>query len=159
MCPETFRDHSLFRGRLGHRSESPQKEEEEEEEDSSQKVRQVRRGDIIGEINTINLHILIWGDQYQPSISKLPSSGQLNLGNFNILLTLFHLNERANFDCEILLTRWSTQHLVPTVDLRSPYHFPRIEFITFCALVQSTELFETTDLSLVSSKPPNFLSD
>ena len=75
------------------RSESPQKEEEEVEENSSQKVRRVRRGDIIAEINTINLYSLILGDQYQLSISKLPSSGPLNLENFNIMLTLFNLKE------------------------------------------------------------------
>ena len=69
---ETFKDDFLFRGRSGCRSESPQKEEEEVEEESSQKFMRVRRGDIIGEINTINLHKLIWGDRYQPSISKLP---------------------------------------------------------------------------------------
>ena len=123
MCLETFKDHSLFQGHSGRRSEIPQKEEEEEEEDSSQKVRWVRRGDIIGEINTINLRNLIWGDQYQPSISKLPSSRSLNLENFNILLTLFHMNESTTSDRGMLLTRWSTQHLVPTVDLRIPYHF------------------------------------
>ena len=44
--PETFRDHSSFRGHSGCRSEIP-REEEEEEEDSSQKVRRVRRGDVI----------------------------------------------------------------------------------------------------------------
>ena len=128
MCLETFRDHSLFWGRLRRRSESPQKEEEEEEEDSSQKVRRVRRGNIIEEINTINLHSLIWGDQYQPSISKLPSSGPLNLENFNILLTLFHMNEWETSDRGMLLTRWSTQHLVSTVDIYSPYHFLRIDY-------------------------------
>ena len=47
MCLETFRDHSLFRGLSWRRLESPRKEEEEELDDSSQKVRQVRRGDIV----------------------------------------------------------------------------------------------------------------
>ena len=46
-CPETFKDNFLFRGRSGCRSERPWEEEEEEEEDSSQKVRRVRRGDVI----------------------------------------------------------------------------------------------------------------
>ena len=110
-------------------------------------------------LNTINLHSLVWGVQYQPSISKLPSSGLLNLEKFNIMLTLFHLNEWATSDHRMLLTRWSTQHLVPTRDLRNPYHFPWIKFLTFSALVQSAELFETVDLSLPSSKPPDFLSD
>nr|CAA44874.1 legumin-like storage protein [Picea glauca] len=46
-CPETFRDHSSFQGRSRRRSEGRREEEEEEEEDSSQKVRRVRRGDVI----------------------------------------------------------------------------------------------------------------
>ena len=46
-CPETFIDHSSFRGRLGCILESPWEENKEEEEDSSQKVRRVRRGDVI----------------------------------------------------------------------------------------------------------------
>ena len=46
-CPETFKDNFLFRGRSGCRSERPWEKEEEEEEDSSQKVRRVRRGDVI----------------------------------------------------------------------------------------------------------------
>ena len=78
-------------------------------------------------LNTINLHSLIWGDQYQSLISKLPSLGPLNLDNSNILLILFHLNEWENSDREMLLTRWSTQHLVLTVYLCSPYHFLRID--------------------------------
>ena len=59
-------------------------------------------------LETINLHNLIWGDQYQPSISKLPSSRPLNLENFNILLTLFHLNEWATSDHGMLLIHWSS---------------------------------------------------
>ena len=45
-CPETFREDSSFRGRSCRRSEG-RREEEDEEEDSSQKVRRVRRGDVI----------------------------------------------------------------------------------------------------------------
>nr|AAA68981.1 legumin-like storage protein [Pseudotsuga menziesii] len=45
-CPETFREDSSFRGRSCRRSEG-RREEEDKEEDSSQKVRRVRRGDVI----------------------------------------------------------------------------------------------------------------
>ena len=62
-------------------------------------------------INTIILHSLIWGDQYQPLISKLPSLGLLNLENFNILLSLFHLNKWATSSHRMLLTHWSTKIL------------------------------------------------
>ena len=48
-------------------------------------------------LNTINLHNLIWGDQYQPSISKLPSPGPFIVENFSIFPIPFSSDCLSNF--------------------------------------------------------------
>ena len=109
----------------------------------------------VPKINTINLHSLIWGNQHQPLIYNMSSSEPSKLEKLNIPLILSLLIERASSEHEIHLVCRSTRSLVVTVDLCSLYHFPRIEILTFFALVQFAELSTTIDLSPLLSQPPD----
>ena len=84
-------------------------------------------------VNTINLDKLIWGSQHLPLIYNLSSSELSKLENFNILLILSLLMERASSERGIHLVHWSARSLVITTIYVASTTFRELKSWLFCA--------------------------